>query len=96
MNQFFIKLIELWRLDSEDAQKLLGYYSKNIQLEQIANLLVMRKRLSGLFRDTDTENEWLREKHIELGNRSPIELLLSGSMENLLLVKEFVEHVSGL
>lgn len=110
--QFFLKLIELWRLDSEDACKLLGYEPADIQhidqvlsgrlpfsrdlKDRIANLLVIRKRLSGLFRDTDTENEWLREKHVELGNKSPIELLLSGSMENLLLIKEFVEHVGGL
>jgi len=110
--QFFLKLIELWRLDSEDACKLLGYEPADIQhvdrvlsgqlpisrdlKDRIANLLVIRKRLSGLFRDTDTENEWLRDKYVELGNKSPIELLLSGSMENLLLIKEFVEHVSGL
>jgi uncharacterized protein (DUF2384 family) len=108
--QFFLKLIELWRLDSEDACKLLGYEPAEIQLDQvlsgrlpfsrdlkdrIVNLLVIRKRLSGLFRDTDAEIEWLREKHVELGNKSPIELLLSGSMENLLLIKEFVEHVGG-
>ncbi len=110
--QFFLKLIELWSLDSKDACKLLGYEPADIQhveqvlsgrlpfsrdlKDRIANLLVIRKRLSGLFRDTDTENEWLREKHVELGNKSPIELLLSGSMENLLLIKEFVEHVGGL
>jgi len=110
--QFFLKLIELWRLDSENACKLLGYEPADIQhvdqvlsgqlpisrdlKDRITNLLVIRKRLSGLFRDTDTENEWLRERHVELGNKSPIELILNGSMENLLLIKEFVEHVSGL
>ncbi len=110
--QFFLKLLELWELNSEDKCKLLGYELADIQhvdqvlsgrlpfsrdlKDRIANLLVIRKRLSGLFRGTDTENEWLREKHVELGNKSPIELLLSGSMENLLLIKEFVEHVGGL
>lgn len=110
--QFFLKLLELWHLDSEDACKLLGYELADIQhveqvlsgsmpfsrdlKDRITNLLVIRKRLSNLFRDIDTENEWLREKHAELGNKTPLELLLSGSMENLLLIKEFVEHVSGL
>lgn len=110
--QFFLKLLELWELNSEDKCKLLGYELADIQhvdqvlsgqlpisrdlKDRITNLLVIRKRLSGLFRDTNTENEWLRERHVELGNKSPIELILSGSMENLLLIKEFVEHVSGL
>lgn len=111
--QFFLKLIELWRLEEEDACKLLGYELMEIKYvedvlsgvssllgrdpkDRIANLFVIRKRLDGLFKDIDVENEWLREKHADLNNNSPLELLLSGSMENILLIKEFVEHVSGL
>lgn len=111
--QFFLKLIELWRLEEEEACKLLGYELTEIQYvedvlsgvsslfgrdpkDRIANLFVIRKRLDGLFKDIDVENEWLREKHTDLNNNSPLELLLSGSMENILLIKEFVEHVSGL
>jgi len=111
--QFFLKLMELWHLDSEDACKLLGYELADIKYveqvlsgvlplrgrdpkDRIANLVVIRKRLDGLFKDVDVENEWLREKHADIGNKSPMELLLSGSMENLLLIKQFVEFVCGL
>ena len=111
--QFFLKLMELWHLDSEDACKLLGYELADIKYveqvlsgelplrgrdpkDRIANLVVIRKRLDGLFKDVDVENEWLREKQTDIGNKSPMELLLSGSMENLLLVKQFVEFVCGL
>lgn len=111
--QFFLKLMELWRLDVEDACKLLGYELADIKYveqvlsgelplrgrdpkDRIANLVVIRKRLDGLFKDVDVENEWLREKQTDIGNKSPMELLLSGSMENLLLVKQFVEFVCGL
>lgn len=111
--QLFLKLIDLWRLEKEDACKLLGYELAEIKYvedvlsgvspllgrdpkDRVANLFVIRKRLAGLFKDIDVENEWLREKHADLNNNSPLELLLSGSMENVLLVKEFVEHVSGL
>lgn len=111
--QFFLKLIGLWRLEEEDACRLLGYELTEIKYvedvlsgvlpllgrdpkDRIANLFVIRKRLAGLFKDLDVENEWLREKQVALNNNSPLELLLSGSMENLLLIKEFVEHVSGL
>ena len=111
--QFFLKLMELWRLDVEDACKLLGYELADIKYveqvlsgelplrgrdpkDRIANLVVIRKRLDGLFKDVDVENEWLSEKQTDIGNKSPMELLLSGSMENLLLVKQFVEFVCGL
>lgn len=111
--QLFLKLIEFWRLEEEDACKLLGYELTEIKYvedvlsgalpllgrdpkDRIANLFVIRKRLDGLFKDIDVENEWLREKHADLNNNSPLELLLSGSMEHILLIKEFVEHVSGL
>lgn len=111
--QFFLKLMEFWRLDIEDACKLLGYELTDIKYveqvlsgelplrgrdpkDRIANLVVIRKRLDGLFKNVDVENEWLREKQTDIGNKSPMELLLSGSMENLLLVKQFVEFVCGL
>ena len=46
-------------------------------------------------RDEDMENEWLRERHEMLDDKAPMDLLLDGSMENLLLVKEYVEAAAG-
>ena len=63
--------------------------------DRIAYLFRIRKTLSALFRDEDVENEWLRERHEMLDDKAPMDLLLDGSMENLLLVKEYVEAVAG-
>ena len=41
--------------------------------------------------DEAVENDWLRETHATLDGQVPMDLLLEGSMENLLLVKEYVE-----
>ena len=46
-------------------------------------------------RDEDMENEWLRECHEMLDDKAPMDLLLDGSMENLLLVKEYMEAAAG-
>ena len=64
--------------------------------DRIAHLFKIRKMLSGLFQDQTVENEWLREPHRMLDDREPMTLMLEGSMENLLLVKEYVETAAGL
>ncbi len=63
--------------------------------DRIAYLFRIRKTLSALFRDEEVENEWLREPHDALDGQNPMTLLLEGSMENLLLVKEYVEAAAG-
>jgi len=55
----------------------------------------IRKTLSALFRDEAVENEWLREPHTLLNERSPMDLILEGSMEHLLLVREYVDAAAG-
>ena len=63
--------------------------------DRIAYLFQIRKTLSALFRDLDVENEWLREPHTLLDGQEPLTLLLGGSMEDLLLVKEYVDVAAG-
>lgn len=63
--------------------------------DRIAQLYRIRKMLSALFRDQNVENQWLREPHTMLDESSPMDLMLDGSMENLLLVREFVEAAAG-
>ena len=63
--------------------------------DRIAHLFQIRQFLSTLFRDEAVENEWLREPQDLLKGKVPMDLLLEGSMENLLLVREYVERVSG-
>lgn len=63
--------------------------------DRIAYLFQIRRTLFGLFRDEEVENDWLREEHSLLEDQSPLALMLEGSMENLLLVKEYVETAAG-
>ena len=63
--------------------------------DRIAYLFQIRRTLSALFLSEDTENEWLREPHSMLNDQVLIDLLLEGAMENLLLVKEYVDMVAG-
>ena len=63
--------------------------------DRISHLFWIRKTLWSLFRDIETENQWLREPHSMLDERSPLSLLVSGSMEDLLLAREYVEAAAG-
>ena len=63
--------------------------------ERISHLFWIRKSLRSLFRDLEVENEWLRESHALLGGRSPMSLLLGGSMDDLELTREYVDTVAS-
>ena len=63
--------------------------------DRIAHLFHIRQTLASLFRDLDVENDWLREPHTLLDEQEPLKLLLGGSMEDLLLVKEYVDAAAG-
>ena len=64
--------------------------------DRIAHLFHIRRTLWSLFRDLDVENEWLREEHAMLDGKSPLSLMLAGSMEDLLLAREYVELAAGV
>ena len=108
--QFIVELLRFWHLPAEKAGLLLGQESSyevgkllrgegeltgRDAKDRIACLFRIRKTLSSLFRDERTENEWLREQHGPLGEQTPLELLLEGSMENILTVKEYVDWTAG-
>ena len=64
-------------------------------MDRIAYLVSIRATLHALFRDLDVENDWLREPHEMLDRQTPMSLLLGGSMEDLLLIREYVDTVAG-
>ena len=64
--------------------------------DRIVSLYQIRKILHSLFQDEGVENEWLRERHHALHDRSPMDLLLEGSMNNILYVRYYVEAAAGL
>ncbi len=63
--------------------------------DRIAYLFQIRQTLAGLFRNVKVENDWLREYHPMLDDRSPMDLLLKGTMEYLLVVRDYVLVASG-
>lgn len=63
--------------------------------DRLAYLIQIRMALSAWFQDEGVENDWLREPQDPLDGKVPMQLLLEGSMENLLLVKEYVEAATG-
>ena len=63
--------------------------------DRIAHLFRIRETLDSLFRDLEAENNWLREPHALLEGRSPLSLLLGGSMEDVLLTREYVDAAAG-
>lgn len=63
--------------------------------DRIAHLFRIRETLDSLFRDLEAENNWLREPQALLDGRSPLSLLLGGSMEDVLLTREYVDAAAG-
>lgn len=63
--------------------------------DRLAHLIQIRMMLSEWLRDEAVENAWLREPQDPLDGKAPMQLFLEGSMENLLLVKEYVEAATG-
>ena len=109
--QFISRLISSWSLSTGDAVRLLGFNQEDLGYvedilagvrqprgrdvhDRIASLFRIRAILSALFRDLDVENQWLRERHEFLDDRSPLELM-QGSIERLLLVREYAETFAG-
>ena len=110
--QFVLKLLEFWRLETNDAVGMLGFDPADADhvaavlggreqfrgrdvRDRISHLFWIRNTLWSLFRDLEVENDWLRESHSMLDDRSPLSLLLGGSMEGLLLAREYVDAVAG-
>lgn len=64
--------------------------------DRVAHLFHIRRTLWSLFRDLEVENDWLREERSMLNGDSPLSLMLEGSMENLLLAREYVDSAAGV
>lgn len=64
--------------------------------DRIVCLYQIRKTLDSLLRNEQVENQWLRERHEGLYRDRPMDLLLEGSIENILLVRDYVEATAGM
>lgn len=63
--------------------------------DRVRNLFLIHETLSQLFRDPTVESEWLREPRSGLRDKNPLELMLTGSMEELISVRRYVEYLAG-
>lgn len=75
----------------EGNQGLLGRDAK----DRLLHLFAIRKSLHCFFRDLETENDWLREPQPWLEGQIPMTLLLEGSMEDILLVRAYIDSMVG-
>lgn len=106
----FARLIEVWGLSESDGATLLGFDDSSSvrklltgvttlgtrdEQDRVRYLFQIHDALHQLFQNDEQESEWLREPRDSLGGNSPLDLLLEGSMYNLLLVKQYVEYLSG-
>lgn len=103
-------LLEKWKLSRKETAILMGYDDErslnnllsgisNLQTrdekDRIRHLFDIHETLFNIFKNTDDVAEWLREPSKGLDRKKPLEILLEGSMENLLLIKQFVDHLAG-
>ena len=105
-------LLKEWRLRDIDAAPLLGFerdqaseanailngirtLSGHDAKDRIRALLSINALLNDMFRDDDSKNQWLRCHHRSL-YETPLSLMLSGSMEKLLIVRDFVKYIAGV
>ncbi len=64
--------------------------------DRIVYLFEIQSALSALFMDESAENQWIREPQPLLDDQVPLNLMLEGGMENLLLVLNCVDEIAGL
>jgi hypothetical protein len=108
---FVEKLLSAWKLSLEQGASLLGFDDARSLSHLLAGLTTLKGRdakdrvrhlfeiREALFKlfggDESAERYWLREPASLLGNKAPLDLLVDGSMENLLRTKQYVEYVAG-
>jgi hypothetical protein len=61
--------------------------------ERVRALRRIHQTLHSLLRDRDAQMEWLHARLPDLDNQKPIDLLLSGRMENMIAVKAYLDFL---
>ena len=94
-------VVRILGCDPEDSEYVSAVLDGRRQLrgrdvrDRIAHLFCIRRTLWSLFRNLDVENDWLREQHPLLNGKSPMSLIVEGSIEDLLLAREYVDSAAG-
>lgn len=103
----FRRLMEKWGFSRKDAAEILGFENEGLIGELYAGIEKVQQRdvrdrlklflslavdLDGLYDDDHVIKQWLDQPKKLLRGKSPRELLVEGSIENLLRVRQFVQH----
>jgi hypothetical protein len=109
--RLFRKIVERWGIADHEAAILLGYDDPNFARDVLGGLVGLRnrdvrdrikylfgiyERLFHLFRDESAEIEWLRRANDDLSGKAPLNYILEGAMLNLIIVKQYLDRVTGL
>ncbi len=63
--------------------------------DRVAVLFRIRRNLSALLRDSTSENHWLRSPDPALDGKTPLSLMLEGSILSLLDLEQYVATIAG-
>ena len=104
------RVMARWAFDDREAARLIGYedagwmrslYTGRSSLrtrdekDRVRAVLRMATDLQALYRQEAEIRAWLREPKKLLGGASAYDLMMEGSMENLLRLKQFIAVLSG-
>lgn len=104
------QLFDQWGLTEEHQAIALGLHNANQaesmrrglypisgpdQTERIKNLIRIAEAAYSAFGDNLVAAEWMNEARDSLGGQSPVQVLSIGTMESLIQVRRFAEHVAG-
>jgi hypothetical protein len=106
----FEKIMQVWGIGDSEAAVLLGLEDSRVVRQLLRGVTTLRNRdpkdrlryiiqihadLQALLRDDNAEKQWMRARKALLDDASPLEVMLRPQMENLVRVRQFVEHISG-
>lgn len=85
-------MIDRWRQELEVEDAIL--ISDNV-LERLAYLAGVYKRIQQLFREPDLWKKWIRKPNRDFHSRSALDCMLSGRLDDLKKVHQYLESWQG-
>ena len=110
MQRTVIALFERWGVSDVDASTILGGISAktfrrwkdgdfgrvNRDLaDRMSNLLGIHKALRIIFVDPASGYEWMRSRNSTLGDRSALDVMRQGGMEDIVRMRRYLDSVRG-
>lgn len=110
MQRTVIALFERWAVSDVDAATILGGISAktfrrwrdgdfgrvNRDLaDRMSNLLGIHKALRIIFVDPATGYEWMRLRNATFGDRSALDVMRQGGMEDIVRIRRYLDSVRG-